>query len=101
MFSPILATAFPPAREGAIRRSLELLGARLDRHFSVLIYPEGELTVGGPMQPFKSGTGLIAVEGATPDVPMTLKLGRVAVLDHLDGRWEGAGVNGGRGDAVA
>ena len=68
-FSSILANAFPLAREGAIRRSLELLGARLDRQFSVLIYPEGKLTVGGPMQPFKSGTGLIAVEGATPVVP--------------------------------
>ena len=31
------------------------------------IYPEGKLTVGGPMQPFKSGIGLIAIEGATPD----------------------------------
>jgi long-chain acyl-CoA synthetase len=96
--SSILANAFPLAREGAIRRSLELLGARLDRQFSVLIYPEGKLTIGGPMQPFKSGTGLIAVEGATPVVPMKLKIGKVSVLDHMDRKWEAARSNGWRGD---
>jgi long-chain acyl-CoA synthetase len=98
LFSSILANAFPLAREGAIRRSLELLGARLDRKFSVLIYPEGKLTVGGPMQPFKSGTGLIAVEGATPVVPMKLKIGKVSVLDHGDRKWDAARMNGWRGD---
>jgi len=96
--SSVLANAFPLAREGAIRRSLELLGARLDRQFSVLIYPEGKLTIGGPMQPFKSGTGLIAVEGATPVVPMKLKISKVSALDHLDRAWEPARSNGWRGD---
>jgi long-chain acyl-CoA synthetase len=96
--SSVLANAFPLAREGAIRRSLELLGARLDRQFSVLIYPEGKLTIGGPMQPFKSGTGLIAVEGATPVVPMKLKIRKVSALDHLDKKWEPARSNGWRGD---
>ncbi len=81
--SAILADAFPLAREGAIRRSLELLGARLDRKFSVLIYPEGKLTVGGPMQPFKSGTGLIAVEGGTPVVPMRLKVRAMSLADRI------------------
>lgn len=81
--SAVLADAFPMAREGAIRHSLELLGARLDRNFSVLIYPEGKLTVGGPMQPFKSGTGLIAVEGRTPVVPMKLKIKTMSVLDRM------------------
>ncbi len=97
VFSAILANAFPLAREGAIRRSLELLGARLDRRFSVLIYPEGKLTLGGPTQPFKSGTGLIAVEGGTPVVPMKLKIGNVSILDHLDRTWERERANGWRG----
>ncbi|HUG07181.1 MAG TPA: AMP-binding protein [Candidatus Limnocylindria bacterium] len=98
IFSSVLANAFPLAREGSIRRSLELLGARLDRKFSVLIYPEGKLTIGGPTQPFKSGTGLIAVEGATPVVPMKLKIRKVSVLDHLDRTWEPHRANGWRGD---
>jgi long-chain acyl-CoA synthetase len=79
--SALIGNAFPLAREGAIRRSLELLGARLDRGFSILIFPEGKLTVGGPTQPFKSGTGLLAVEGATPVVPMKLKINRMSRLD--------------------
>lgn len=79
----LLAGAFPLAREGAIRRSLELLGARLDRDFSVLIYPEGKLTVGGPMQPFKSGAGLIAVEGGTPVIPMRLKIRKMSLADRI------------------
>jgi long-chain acyl-CoA synthetase len=98
LFSAILANAFPLAREGAIRRSLELLGARLDRSFSVLIYPEGKLTLGGPLQPFKSGAGLIAVEGASPVVPMKLKINKVSILDHLDRKWERHRSNGWRGD---
>ena len=95
--SAILANAFPLAREGAIRRSLELLGARLDRKFSVLIYPEGRLTIGGPTQPFKSGTGLIAVEGGTPVVPMKLKIRNVSILDHLDRAWDRERGHGWRG----
>src|SRR3989442_10610659 len=83
--SAVIGNAFPLAREGAIRRSLELLGARLDRGFSILIFPEGKLTVGGPTQPFKSGTGLIAVEGGTPVVPMKLRINRLSILDGLGG----------------
>jgi long-chain acyl-CoA synthetase len=78
----VIGNAFPLAREGAIRRSLELLGARLDRNFSVLIFPEGELTVGGPMKPFKAGAGLIAVEGATPVVPMKVRINRLSWIDQ-------------------
>ena len=78
----LIGNAFPLAREGAVRRSLELLGARLDREYSVLVFPEGKLTLGGPMQPFKSGTGLVAVEGATPVVPMKLKINRMSFIDR-------------------
>jgi long-chain acyl-CoA synthetase len=77
----VIANAFPLAREGAIRRSLEMLGTRLDKGFSILIYPEGKLTVGGPLQPFKAGAGLIAVEGATPIVPVKIRINRMSVLD--------------------
>jgi long-chain acyl-CoA synthetase len=87
----VLGNAFPLAREGAIRRSLELLGARLDRDFSVLIFPEGELTVGGPMKPFKAGAGLIAVESAIPVVPMKVKIHR---LSWIDQRGEGTSPRG-------
>ena len=82
----LLANAFPIAREGGVRRSLELLGARLDRRFNILIYPEGKLTVGGPMQPFLAGTGLVAVEGATAVVPAKLRIER---MSWIDAYWPG------------
>ncbi len=78
----VIGNAFPLAREGAVRRSLELLGARLDRNFSILIYPEGELTVGGPLKRFKAGVGLVAVEGATPVVPMKVQINRLSWVDR-------------------
>jgi long-chain acyl-CoA synthetase len=85
----ILANAFPLRREGGVRHSLELLGARLDRGFNILIYPEGKLTLGGPMQPFKAGVGLIAIEGATPIVPMKIRINRMSRLDSRGSPWRG------------
>ena len=78
----VIANAFPLAREGSVRRSLELLGSRLDRGFNILLYPEGKLTVGGPLQPFKAGAGLIAVEGGTPIVPVKLRIDRMSIIDR-------------------
>ncbi|MBI4201822.1 MAG: AMP-binding protein [Chloroflexi bacterium] len=74
--NPLLGNAFPFAKDGSVRASLDNLGRVLDNGWSVLIYPEGELTVGGPIRPFKSGTGLIAVEGNVPVVPLRLKVQR-------------------------
>jgi long-chain acyl-CoA synthetase len=84
-WAAVIGNAFPLAREGAVRRSLDLLGARLDRGYSILIYPEGKLTVGGPLQEFKSGTGLVAIHGAIPVVPMRLKVHRPSRFDKGTG----------------
>jgi long-chain acyl-CoA synthetase len=89
ILASVLANAFPLRREGGVRRSLELLGARLDRGFNILLYPEGKLTVGGPMQPFKAGVGLIAIEGATPVVPMKIHINRMSRLDGPGSSWRG------------
>ena len=75
--NPLLGNAFPLAREGAVRPSLENMGRIMDTGWSVLIYPEGELTVGGPIKPFMPGTGLVAVEGRIPVVPLRLRIDRM------------------------
>jgi long-chain acyl-CoA synthetase len=82
VLASILANAFPLQREGGVRRSLELLGARLDKGYNILIYPEGKLTVGGPLQPFKAGAGLIAVEGGTPIIPVKIKIAKMSIIDR-------------------
>jgi long-chain acyl-CoA synthetase len=89
ILASVLANAFPLRREGGVRHSLELLGARLDRGFNILLYPEGKLTVGGPMQPFKAGVGLIAIEGAMPVVPMKIHIRRMSRLDAPGSSWRG------------
>ena len=81
IMNPLLANAFPFAKEGSIRPSLENMGKIMDNGWSVLIYPEGELTIGGPIKPFMNGTGLVAVEERIPVVPLRLcirKLGSPA-----------------------
>ena len=77
VMNPLLGNAFPLAQEGAVRPSLENMGKILDNGWSVLIYPEGELTVGGPIKPFMNGTGLVAVEGRLPVVPIKLHIDRL------------------------
>ena len=77
IMNPLLGNAFPLARQGAVRPSLENMGRIMDNGWSVLIYPEGELTVGGPIKPFMNGTGLVAVEGGVPVVPLRLHIHRL------------------------
>jgi 1-acyl-sn-glycerol-3-phosphate acyltransferase len=81
VLASIIGNAFPLQREGGIRKSLELLGSRMDKGYSVLIYPEGKLTVGGPLQPLKAGAGMIAVEGGSPIVPLKLNIKRMSIID--------------------
>jgi long-chain acyl-CoA synthetase len=81
VLASVIANAFPLQREGGVRKSLEMLGSRLDKGFNVLLYPEGRLTLGGPLQPFKAGAGLIAVEGATPVVPVKIQIHSMSIVD--------------------
>ena len=72
--NPLLGNGFPFSQGGAVRASLDNLGRILDDGWSVLIYPEGKMTPGGPIQPFMSGTGLVAVEGGLTLVPLRLRI---------------------------
>ncbi len=76
---------FPLSKEGNVRGTLEEIGRLLDLGWSVLIFPEGKLTVGGPIQPFMRGTGLIAVEARTPVIPMRIVVEKSGVLEGR--RW--------------
>ncbi|MCC6960377.1 MAG: AMP-binding protein [Dehalococcoidia bacterium] len=81
----LLGNAFPFAKEGSgVRESLEYVARMLDDGWHVLIFPEGKLTVIGPMQPFKSGTGLLAVETGAPVLPMRIDVVRPG---FYEGKW--------------
>ncbi|MBI4337918.1 MAG: AMP-binding protein [Chloroflexi bacterium] len=65
-----LFNAFPFSRTGSVRPSLEHCSRLLDKGWSVLIYPEGTRSISGRIGPFKSGTGLMAVEMGVSVVPV-------------------------------
>jgi long-chain acyl-CoA synthetase len=67
---PLLLNAFPFSREGAVRSSLEHCGDLADRGWSVLVYPEGTRSPTGRLQPFRTGTGLLATELGALVVPI-------------------------------
>jgi 1-acyl-sn-glycerol-3-phosphate acyltransferase len=80
--SALLGNAIPLERDGSVRHSLGQLVDLLAAGWSLLIFPEGRLTVGGPLRHFKGGTALLALRSAAQVVPLWLGLER-------PGLWEG------------
>jgi len=78
----LLGNAVPLERGGARRHSLEHLTEMLVQGWSLLIFPEGRLTVGGPLRPFKGGTALLAMETGAPIVPMWLAVRRPGLWER-------------------
>jgi long-chain acyl-CoA synthetase len=86
-----LCNAFPIAKRGNVRSSLEYLGRLLDLGWSVLIFPEGGGFPSGPLRPFLGGTGLIAVEARTPVAPVWVQVERKSIVQLLGGPGRGRG----------
>lgn len=70
----LLLNSFPfPRKKGEnIASGFEYMSFMLDRGYSVVIYPEGELSKDGTLQQIKSGAGLVAVEMGVPIIPMKI-----------------------------
>jgi 1-acyl-sn-glycerol-3-phosphate acyltransferase len=79
----LIGNAFPFTRSRAPAR-VDFFRSLLEQNWSILVFPEGRLTVCGPMRPFKAGVGLMAVESGVPVVPVRVDIKR-------RGPWEGAG----------
>ena len=72
ILASLIGNAFPLSRDTAIRPSLEHIGSLLDHGWNVGIFPEGVQLLGQEMQPFQTGTGLLAVDCRIPVVPVRL-----------------------------
>lgn len=84
-WASLLGNAFPFAKEGSgIRESLEYVEKIVGEGWNILLFPEGKLTVIGPMQRFKGGIGLLARETAVPVLPMRIDVLRPGVRE---GTW--------------
>ena len=66
-----LFNAYPlPQKMGGTRRALKYTGELIDAGFCPLVYPEGERSLTGQMQPFKTGIGLMAIRLKVSIVPV-------------------------------
>jgi long-chain acyl-CoA synthetase len=74
-----LFNVFPLPQFSGFRESFRFAGESIDRGYSVLVFPEGEVnnTATGEMAPFRSGIGLLSENLRIPIVPM-----------RLDGVWQ-------------
>jgi len=68
----LLFNVFSMPQKSGFRRSFSFAGELMDRGYNLIIFPEGERTKHGAMNPFKSGAGLLIKELAAPVVPMRI-----------------------------
>jgi long-chain acyl-CoA synthetase len=68
---------FSMPRKTGFRRSFAFAGELMDRGYSILVFPEGQRTKHGKMNPFFPGTGLLISQLDASVVPM-----------RIDGLWE-------------
>jgi long-chain acyl-CoA synthetase len=75
----LLFNVFPLPQLSGFRESFRFAGESVDRGYSVLVFPEGEVnnSEDGGMAPFQSGIGLLAQNLGLTIVPM-----------RLDGVWQ-------------
>jgi long-chain acyl-CoA synthetase len=75
----LLFNVFPLPRFSGFRQSFRFAGESVDRGYSLLVFPEGEVNNSndGRMAPFQSGIGLLAENLQLPIVPI-----------RLDGVWQ-------------
>jgi long-chain acyl-CoA synthetase len=65
-----LFNVFPLPKKSGFRESFRFAGDLADRGWNILVFPEGDLTPDGKLQPFRAGIGLLASNLKLPVVPM-------------------------------
>jgi len=86
-FVQTLGGGFPFDKQEKIKASLELTGEFLDKGFSLLIAPEGELEKDGKTLQFKPGAGFLAVEMQVPVVPIKIDPKYLEIFPPMGGKF--------------
>jgi long-chain acyl-CoA synthetase len=63
---------FPLPKKSGFRRSFAYAGEMMDRGHSILVFPEGARSEDGRLNPFMSGSGLLASQLGAPVVPIRI-----------------------------
>ena len=64
---------FSLPQKSGFRRSFAFAGEMMDRGYNLMVFPEGERTKRGGLNPFRLGTGLLIQELDAPVVPMRIE----------------------------
>ena len=67
-----LFNVFPLPKKSGVRESFRFAGDLADRGWNILVFPEGDLTPDGKLQPFRAGIGLLASNLKLPVVPIRI-----------------------------
>ena len=67
-----LFNVFPLPKSSGFRESFRFVGNLADRGWSILVFPEGDLTPDGKLQAFRAGIGLLANNLNVPVVPLRI-----------------------------
>jgi long-chain acyl-CoA synthetase len=67
-----LFNVFPLPKKSGFRESFRFAGDLADRGWNILVFPEGDLTPDGKLQPFRAGIGLLASNLKLPVVPLRI-----------------------------
>ncbi len=68
-----LFNVFPLPKQSGFRESFRFAGDLADRRWNILVFPEGDLTPDGKLQPFRGGVGLLAANLKIPVVPLRIE----------------------------
>ena len=68
-----LFNVFPLPQQSGFLKSFSFAGDLADRHWNILVFPEGQTTADGKMMPFRAGIGLLATHLNIPVVPISLQ----------------------------
>jgi long-chain acyl-CoA synthetase len=70
----LVFNAFPiPRREAGARETMRYMGDLVSDGFSILIFPEGEISHRGDVLSFQPGVGMLASRLNVPVIPVRLK----------------------------
>ncbi|MGA7796286.1 MAG: AMP-binding protein [Candidatus Acidiferrales bacterium] len=67
-----LFNVFPLPKKSGFRESFRFVGDLADRGWNILVFPEGDLTPDGKLQPFRAGIGLLASNLKLSVVPLRI-----------------------------
>jgi long-chain acyl-CoA synthetase len=68
----LLFNVFPLPKKSGFRQAFHFAGELVDRGYSLIVFPEGDLTPDGAVQIFRSGIGLLATNLNIPVLPMRI-----------------------------